>query len=98
MASLICWASGMLQVVPSKQVPPEGRALVLMSGAAPKLQTLMTRHAEYIQALENWYVPGSQGVKTAGRPDIEVQQDRLALVVIFNERLRSPRKAEATHR
>ena len=90
MASLICWASGLLQVVPDKDVPIPG-PVVLLTGTAGKLNSLMTAHGEFLKRFEAFYVPRTQDVPTEGRDDGAVQQDRMTLVIEFNKKLQRAR-------
>jgi hypothetical protein len=91
MASLICWASGLLEIVPDKSVPPDHGPVVLSTGTAGRLRSEMTAHGQYLDRLTNWYVPGTQDVPTEDREDGAVQHDRMTLVLAFSKKLRLAR-------
>ncbi len=88
MASLICWASGLLEVKMDKDVPPDGGPVVLITGTAGKLRQLMTAHGVYIEKYQGWYVPGCQDVPIEERTGEAIQHDRMTLVIAFRDRLR----------
>lgn len=90
MASLICWASGLLEVTPDKDVQPDGGPVVLMTGIASRLRTVMTAHAEFREKPLGWYVPGTRPVPQGTQEKQEaaaVQHANMTLVIAFNKKL-----------
>lgn len=87
MAALICWASGLLEVVQNKDVPDEGGPITLRTGLAGKLLALRAKHGQHNPADGGWYIPGALDVPTEGRTDDDVQQDRLVLLTEFTKQL-----------
>lgn len=88
MASLVCWASGLLEVMMDKDVPIDGGPVVITTGTTNKLVQLVSAHGVYIEKFDGFYVPGCQDVPTEGREDGAVQHDRMTLVMAFGDRLR----------
>lgn len=90
MASLICWASGMLEVAMDKDVPPAGGPVVLMTGTAGRLRSVMTAHGEYREYPNNvkgWYVPGTQPIPQDKEAAAAMQRENMTLVMAFNQKL-----------
>lgn len=79
MASLVCWASGMLEVVMDKDVPAAGGPIVVLTGTAGRLRSEMTAIGQYLEARKNWYVPGTA--------DILDDHARMLRVVEFGKQL-----------
>ena len=85
---MVCWASGLLEVLMDKDVQPDGGPIVIMHGTAGKLRQQMTAHGVYIDKLQGWYVPGAQDVATMGHTALQIERARMQLVVAFGQRLR----------
>lgn len=96
MANLICWASGLLQVMPTGETP-EG-PVIIASGLAAKLSIIMRTYGIYSTKYDAYYVPGVHDVPTEGREDGAVQLDRMNLVIAWSKRIlpRAKRKALVT--
>lgn len=92
MANLICWASGMLQVLPAKDTP-EG-PVIIMSGLAPKLEVLMRTYGLHTTKFDAYYVPGCLDVPTEGRTEADVHHDRMSLVLAWSKRILSPKQRD----
>lgn len=88
MAALVCWASGLLEVMKDKDVPVDGGPVVLITGTANKLVQLVSAHGVYVDKFDGFCVPGCQDVPTEGREDGAVQHDRMTIVIAFSDRLR----------
>lgn len=91
MASLICWASGLLQVVPDKEVPYPG-PIVLLTGTSNKLNDTMAAQGEFRAEHQGWYVPGCVPIpdgddNAAGA----AQQANMTKVIEFNKKLQRAR-------
>lgn len=87
MASLVCWASGLLSIMADKDVPQGSGPVVLMTGTAGRLRSMMVAHGKYIDEHKDFYVPGTQDVPTEGREDGAVQRDRMTIVIAFSRKL-----------
>lgn len=86
MASLICWASGLLEVIPTKEVPVDIGPIVLMTGPQTRLHSVMSAFGEYRQKIRAWYVPGTQRIPED--PDAAAkQQENMTLVIAFNKKI-----------
>jgi hypothetical protein len=86
MASLVCWASGLLDVMMDKDVSPDSGPVVLAHGTAGKLRALMTAHAEYRDKL-GWYVPGTRPIPKDEAVAATIQRDNMTPVIAFNKKL-----------
>lgn len=87
MASLICWASGLLEVVPTKEVPVDSGPIVLMTGVLSKLVTIATTHGEYRLKTRAWYVPGTKPIPEDPDAAAKQQQENMTLVIAFNKKI-----------
>jgi len=96
MANLICWASGLLQVMPTGETP-EG-PVIISSGLAAKLEATMRTHGIYSTKFDAYYVPGVHDVPTKDRLQREIDLDRMKLVIAFEKRIlpRAKRKLLVT--
>ncbi len=90
MAALVCWASGLLEVMMDKDVPIDSGPIVLTTGTAGRLRTEMTAHG-VVDEFKAWYVPGTREVLALGRTVLQVERERMDLVIAFNEMLRFKR-------
>lgn len=87
MASLVCWASGLLEVAMDKDVQPDGGPVVLMTGIADRLRSVMTAHGEYRERL-GWYVPHTQPIPESKDDAAAQQRLNMSLVIEFAKKLR----------
>lgn len=79
MASLICWTSGLLEVVVTGKVP-DG-VVVLAKGQDARLRSavLGSKHVEYVGALRGNYITAVRAAVAAG----EGQDALMELVIVF---------------
>lgn len=79
MASLICWSSGLLEVVVTGKVP-EG-VVVLAKGQDARLRSavLGSKHVEYVDVLRGSYITAVRAAAAAG----EDQSALMELVIVF---------------
>lgn len=92
MASLICWASGLLEVVMDKDIDPDKPGpVVLLTGTAGRLHSTMVAHGEYREQHKAFYVPGTQPVPKDEAEAARVQQNNMTQVIAFNKKLQRAR-------
>jgi len=94
MAKLVCWASGLLEVLPNKDVPAGVGPVVLHSGTIGAMRTLMTLHGEAREQRDGstaWFVPGTKPIPTPHVPDsaeiAAIQRDNMTCVLDFAKKL-----------
>lgn len=89
MANLVCWASGLLEVLPNSDTPMDSGPVVLMNGTAGKMHSLMSAHGEYrvYSNARGWYVPGTKPMPEDSDEAAAVQRDNMMLVIEFNKKL-----------
>lgn len=87
MAHLICWASGLLQVIPGDKIVDEG-PVILAKGSSNRLTVAMKTYGEFIEKYNAHYVPGTQDVPTEGREKGSIENDRMTLVIAWQRKLR----------
>lgn len=83
MAALVVWASGLLEVIPNKDVTPDGGPIILLEGTAGRLTSAKVAHGEHHEDLGAFYVPGTR--------DAETEAERMPLVGAFAKKLRTAR-------
>jgi len=89
MANLVCWASGLLEILPDKDTPMDSGPVVLVHGTATKLRGLMTVHGQQLDrgGVKGWFVPGTKPVPADPEEAAAVQRDNMKLVIEFNKKL-----------
>lgn len=87
MANLVCWASGLLQVLPNKDTP--AGPVVISSGTAGRLNSDMRTWGDYVEHYRGYYVPGCLDVPVEGREEGDVHRDRMTLVIAWSKKLRT---------
>lgn len=91
MATLVCWASGLLEIhAPNKT--PEG-PVVIATGSAQRLGVDMRTHGEFVEKYNAYYVPGSRHIPTEGREESAIQRDRMTRVIEWSKKLASVKAA-----
>jgi len=89
MASLVCWASGLLQVLMDKDVDPTPSGpVVLLTGTAGRLRSTMVAQAEYRDEHKGFYVPGTKPLPEEADANAAQQHDNMTAVIAFNNKLR----------
>lgn len=86
MAHLICWASGLLQVIPGNEVVEEG-PVIIAKGSNARLTVAMKTHGTFVDEFKAHYVPGTRDVPTEGREEGAVHHDRMTLVIAWHKKL-----------
>lgn len=87
MANLVCWASGLLEIKPTRDTP--AGPVIISSGLYKRLEADMRTHGEYVAKYDAWYVPGCLEVPTEGREEGAIHNDRMVIVIEWHEKLRS---------
>lgn len=90
MASLVCWASGRLDVMKDKDVEVPG-PVVLMTGTAGRLQSMLVAHGQYDDERKYFCVPGTQPLPDDADGNALQQQANMTLVIAFNKKLHRAR-------
>lgn len=88
MASLVCWASGLLQILKDKDVDatPSG-PVVLLTGTAGRLRNLMVAHGKYIDDYKGFYVPDTKPLPEDPDANAAQQQENMTAVIAFARKL-----------
>lgn len=89
MASLVCWASGLLNIMQDKDVDhsPSG-PVVLLTGTAGRLTSMLSAHAEHRPDLANFYVPGTKPLPEDPEANAAQQQENMTAVIAFAGKLK----------
>lgn len=92
MAALVCWASGLMQVVPDKDVDPTPSGpVVLQRGTSGRLNSVMSAHGVFNTEYRGFYVPGCVPVPNDPDAAAKVMQDNMTAVIAFNKKLQRAR-------
>lgn len=99
MAALVCWASGLLQILQDKDVDhtPSG-PVVLLTGTSGRLRSTMVAHSEYRDAHEGFYVPGTAPLPDDEEGNAAQQKLNMDAVLAFNHKLKLARAKQKGRR
>lgn len=92
MASLICWSSGLLEVVVTGKVP--NGVVVLATGQDARLRSavLGSKHVEYVDALRGSYITAVRAAVEAGEGEDALMELVVAFQGVLTRNLKDPKR------